>query len=338
MKNSAVPPFYFPTMVMFVDDSTDFLFNLSLQLDAMLAFRLYNSASEALRLLNSSSTDVLPEDCFGAYPECERLSLTHQVIDFDLDKIGRAVYNPFRFEQVSVVVVDYYMPEFNGLEFCQSITNPGVRKILLTGRADEKLAVQAFNEGLIDRFIQKQSNGALPALNRAISELQQDYFRQAGRKLVDVLSPRSHVFLRDPAFAGFFQRLCDELGAVEFYLHSVPEGILLFDAKARPSLLIVQTDDDLDAFEMVYGESEENSAPGGKQVRHFWQDRGPHGLALGNWQTCAFPAREFEGRQRYYYAVAHEPPGIDAQTVLSYRSFLEHLDPRGWLGAASLMR
>lgn len=344
MKLNHIPPFYFPTMVMFVDDSTDFLFNLSLQLDAMLAFRLYNSPVDALRHLNSADGDRVPPpaDCYSPYQNCDQLSLTHQVIDIDLDKIAREVHNPFRFQQVSVVVVDYHMPGIDGLEFCQRIENPAVKKVLLTGKADEKVAVQAFNEGLIDRFIQKQDADAIPNLNRAITQLQWAYFQQVGQQLVDTLAPRSHAFLRDGAFAGLFRRLCAEMGAVEFYLRSVPEGLLLFDANAQPSLLIVQTGEDLAAFDAVYGAPEEEGVlageGGARKVRHFWEDRDVHGQALGNWQTCEFPAQEFRGRSHYYYALVSEPPGIAASPVLSYRSFIEQLDPRGWLPDDALVR
>ena len=43
MKQYQIPPFYFPTTVIFVDDSTVFLENLSFQLDPQLAFQLYES-------------------------------------------------------------------------------------------------------------------------------------------------------------------------------------------------------------------------------------------------------------------------------------------------------
>ena len=54
-----------------------------------------------------------------------------------------------------VAVMDVAMPELNGMEFCRRITDPSIRKIVLTGKADEHVAVKSFNEGLIDRFIRR---------------------------------------------------------------------------------------------------------------------------------------------------------------------------------------
>ncbi len=210
MSNYPIPPFYFPTTVFFVDDSIDFLANLSLQLDPNLSFQLYDSPSNALAVLNSDSNPTTPiERFFSRYHHTNDLPLTHHVIDLNLDKVHREVYNEPRFEQVSVVVVDFDMPSIDGLEFCRRIKNSAIKKILLTGKADEKVAVQAFNEGIIDRFILKQNEDVIHTLNQAIVDLQQAYFRQTERMLTDALAIGKHAFLRDPLFSDKFKEICD---------------------------------------------------------------------------------------------------------------------------------
>jgi hypothetical protein len=52
MKQDTIQPFYFPTTVVFVDDSAPFLANLSLQLNPQLAFKLFHSPFSALSALN----------------------------------------------------------------------------------------------------------------------------------------------------------------------------------------------------------------------------------------------------------------------------------------------
>jgi CheY-like chemotaxis protein len=53
-------------------------------------------------------------------------------------------------------VVDFAMPGTDGLKVLTTLLDwPGTR-ILLTGQADDQIAVQAFNGGLIDQFIPKQ--------------------------------------------------------------------------------------------------------------------------------------------------------------------------------------
>jgi hypothetical protein len=50
------------------------------------------------------------------------------------------------------------------------------KKILFTGAADEKVAVGAFNRGLIDRYIKKSDDHALDILEVEIAALQRAYF------------------------------------------------------------------------------------------------------------------------------------------------------------------
>lgn len=344
MKHRDIPPFYFPTTVVFVDDSADFLANLSLQLDSDLAFRLYDSPQDALAALSALPPPVLPnEKYFSLYRNGEEFPLFHHVIDLNLDKVHREVHNEFRFEHVSVAVVDYAMPEINGLEFCRNIKNPAVKKILLTGKADEKIAVQAFNQGLIDCFIPKHDAEVIQTLNRAIEESQQAYFCEIEQMLAGALAVGASDFLRDPLFAGVFREICRERRIVEYYLCSNPEGILMLDADAVPSLMIVQTEEDLfDHFEIAY----DQAAPQGlldalksnQVVPYFWRSGGNYRPDCKDWRSCLFPATELKGRRWYYYSVIKNPPGFKLNSVVSYNEFLDQLDQQGRNNAGSRPR
>lgn len=342
MKPYAIPPFFFPTTVAFVDDSATFLANLSLQLDSRLAFRLFHSPFSALSALNG--TDAAPpmvEQFFSLYRHRGETSYAHHVIDVSLEMIHREVHNEQRFEQTSVVVVDYDMPEIDGLEFCRSIRNPSVKKILLTGKADEQVAVRAFNEGLIDRFIRKQDADAVSALNRAIGDLQQAYFRQIEHVLSDALAVGSHLFLRDPEFARRFEEVKRELGIVEHYLSCMPDGLLMLDMSGTAYLLIVQTEDmmrghyeiayDLDAPEELLAE-----LCNGQSVPYFWKTRGNYTPVYEDWRTCLYPATEFKGRDWYLYTSVKNPEAFNLKYVVSYGDYLERLDGGEREGAAGM--
>ena len=145
MSRYHIHPFYFPTTVVFVDDSASFLGNLSLQLDESLAYRLFESPLEALECINAANgRPSLAQTYFSSYRDVESLSGANRVIDVNVDKIHRQVYKEDRFKEISVVVVDYAMPEMDGLEFCRNIKNSAIKKILLTGRADRKAGSQCF--------------------------------------------------------------------------------------------------------------------------------------------------------------------------------------------------
>ena len=168
-----VQPYYHPTTTAIIDDSPDFLSNLSLNLDPSLAFRVFESPLLALDALNSVHANAPgPERFFSIYQHREEHSFDHHVIDLNLARIYREVFNEKRFQRFSVMVVDYDMPEMDGLELCRRLSHSPVRKVLLTGRADDKLAIKAFNEGIIDRFIPKQDPDATKLLQDTIREMQ----------------------------------------------------------------------------------------------------------------------------------------------------------------------
>lgn len=79
------------------------------------------------------------------------------------------VNDPFHPPLAQACVVDYAMGDTNGLDVLKSLPDwPGMR-ILLTGQADDRLAVQAFNQGLIDQFIGKHAPDAIARLRAALA-------------------------------------------------------------------------------------------------------------------------------------------------------------------------
>ena len=330
-----IPPFYYPSTVVFVDDSRDFLSNLSLLLDAGLAFRFYDSPVKALAALNGLSAQrALSDRFFAVSPHGEDAPLPQHVIELNVGNIVREIHNEHRFEQVSVVVVDYDMPEINGLDMCRSLRNPALKKILLTGKADEKVAVQAFNQGLIDRFILKQDEDVIPLLNRAIAELQLAYFENQGQMVMDALTIGTHNFLRDPVFVEEFRKICTRLNIVEYYLVSIPDGILMRDADGASSLLIVQTEENMRThFEIAYDQDAPpkllSELRNHRMVPYFWRTNGEYGPFCEDWESYLYPATELKGREWYYYTVVPNPAGFRLDSAISYNAYLTWLDQRG---------
>lgn len=338
MNPCLIPPVYFPTTVIFVDDNKDFLANLCLQLDPVLAFKLYDSPSNALMACNDVNSQMPVERLFSRYYDTYGLPLTHHVIDVDLDQVHHELYNESRFEQVSVAVIDYDMPGIDGIEFCRRIKNPAIKKILLTGQADEKTAISAFNQGIIDRFILKQDKNVINSLNQSIHELQYAYFNQTERMLADVLAIGKHDFLRDPQFQNEFNKIRVTLEIVEFYLCNGPDGtdgILMLNAKGESSLLIIQ---DEDARLCQYNIAFDLNAPkallkalkSNKMVSYFWKTAGHYAPECKNWKTFLFPATELKGKKRYLYSIMSNPPTLETKTVFSYHAFLDQFDQQCW--------
>jgi CheY-like chemotaxis protein len=333
--SQSVRPFLFPTMVAFVDDNADFLTNLSLKLDPNLAFRLFDSSVSALAALRAETAAAPgPEQFFSLYQNREEFSLDHHVIDLNLSRIHREIYNERRFERYSVAVIDYDMPDLDGLEICRRIGQSPIRKILLTGKADEFIAVRAFNQGLIDRFILKQDPDVIPKLQRAIYDMQTAYFRQVEHMMEDALDIGQLHFLRDPFFAVFFEKIRVECRAIEYYLCTSPDGVLLLDAQGGATLLLVCSEENLRVqFDVAY----DNAAPADlldalqrrEVVPYFWRSRGIYTEQYANWRQHVYPAVVCNGLQRYYCARVEKPSGLLLADVLVYQEYLDRLDLSG---------
>ena len=236
-------PFYFPTQVVLVDDDPAFLDSVSLMLDENFSFRLFASASEALDHVNQAHQHVnFLQRCYSQYktgPQ-DSDSLSH----VDISKLYQEIFNPARFQTCATVIVDYAMPEMNGLEFLMSVKNPFVRKVLLTGKADTELAIKAFNKQLIDQFIDKHDPQLKSSLNDAINAFQDQYFRNSFKLITDPIVASNHDnFLTDAAFQNAFTLFRYENGIAEYYLIDNPgSGYVLVDNEGCRSCLLVFTE------------------------------------------------------------------------------------------------
>lgn len=134
-------------------------------------------------------------------------------------------------------VVDYSMPAMSGLKVLSEITGwPGSR-ILLTGRADEHLAVSAFNSGLIQQFIPKQSPDIRLRLTAAIENLLQKPDESLEQNWRATLSREQTSLLADPTICASLQKHARQHHWIEHVVIGEPFGILALDTTAKATWL-----------------------------------------------------------------------------------------------------
>ena len=333
-NNNYIFPYYYPTRTLFIDDQATFLESLSISLDDDLSFSLYCNPRRALDVLNqftepfyqsyftkqSMSTKTDPEKPAYVY-----MGLDAQCFFQDQDLFSE------RFAEVSVVVVDYDMPELSGLELCANIKNPSVKKILFTGLADEKIAIQAFNDGLIDRFLTKQDQDAIVSVNEMVKDLQQSYFVDLMRSITPgaIFKPQ---FLQEITFISYFHELCDQNKFVEYYLTTQPSGFLFVKADGNLNYLLVLKQAEL--FKHIEVAKQKNgperlisTLQSGKFIPYFWQSEdGYFSPDLTNWFTCLHPVEQLiTGDQAVYYCALIDVPNVEVIRS-SYEHYLDSLD------------
>lgn len=335
MDDLSVFPYYYPTTVALIDDNPIFLQSLSLQLHDDLAYQLFTRPMDAVQRVNRPRTErPLYQRVFRREHADDA---GDRVIHLDLNLIEREISNPCRFEDISVVVVDYDMPAMDGLECCHAIKDERVKKILFTGVADEKVAVRAFNEGAIDRFIIKSQGNAVTIVNQTIEELQRAYFREISGTLTSTLMLDPPGFLTDPAFLQRFHELMRAHAVVEYYLVADPPGFLMLTADGEISRLIVMDREALDRQRLL---AESQGAPAEVLARlanrsalpYFFESADSFYEQSGyDWSEYLFEASRLPGARDWYYAIMEAPPvdvDYDAQSA-TYSAYLDRLDQAG---------
>jgi CheY-like chemotaxis protein len=143
-----------------------------------------------------------------------------------------------RFDITTTIVVDYAMPAMDGLKVLQELSAWPGKRVLMTGMADERVAVEAFNLGLIDQYIPKQAPDALVRLLAAIARFEEEASRQRGELLRSTLQPEQLQLLSEPALAQALTKLVREQDWVEYIVVGQPFGII--GAKSNGELYWLQ--------------------------------------------------------------------------------------------------
>ncbi|MDB5743936.1 MAG: response regulator receiver protein [Polaromonas sp.] len=150
-----------------------------------------------------------------------------------------------RFALTQVAVVDYAMPAMSGIRVLGELTRWSGARILLTGRADEQLAVSAFNRGLINQFIPKQSPDIRLRLTTAIDSLRDRPDAHHQHIWHGTLSPAQHALLEDPLIAQALETIAAKAGWIEHVVIGMPFGVLALDAQGAVGWLQLELAENL---------------------------------------------------------------------------------------------
>jgi len=330
MQSFSIPACYFPTTTLFVDDGCDFLLKFAFNLEEELTYRIFDSPLEALAFIHTARCELesLNQRCNIEYQEAKNSPLIHPAATMDLAAIHAEVYNPKRFAEISVIVVDYSMPGMDALEFCQHIENPHIKKILLITESDEKLAINALNQGIIQAYIQKNNPQVEELLLQKIHDLQLQYFQSMSDIIVRTLSVSPPKCLYDRQFVDLFWQICKRNRIVEFYLADNSGSFCMFDLDANMSFLMVKSEGDMRlhydlAVDAGVGTEELDQLLQREKIPCFW-----HSTKFSyedDWSNCLVPAKKCLST---YYAFIQGAVLFDVRLdkILSYRQYIEVVD------------
>jgi len=334
MNRGAVHPFFHPTTVVIVDDNKDFLVNFSLRLGERLAYRLFSSPLDALQYVNDNpASNLLLSKCITSHSDELYNIYCENLVEVNVNALQSELSNRQRFLEKSVVIVDYDMPGMNGIEFCRLIRDANVKKILLTGVADEKLAVRAFNEGVIDKFIMKQDNVGIASINECIASFQDDYFEEKGGFIKSSLNNVAFGFLLSPEFITLFDSLRELNEVVEYYLTGEPSGYLMLSADGSVNHLMVMSDKEMHAHAEVIKDYEGPDdlyrlVEQREVIPYFSKQGGYYSPEIADWKKHTYLCSPVDAAGRYYYALVRDPSFFVQRkhSIFQYSEYLDSLD------------
>lgn len=233
---------YHPTTVVSLDDDLDLLKMLGMLLgvggDNRIKF--FYRPAEAMEFLEENAR----------LPLSERLSFVDENV-FDktnvkikVEMLHEMIYDENRINEISTLIVDYYMPNMDGLTFCRHFDHTEYRKIMLTGEADEALAVSAFNTGTIQRFVMKSELNLFDKILTLVKNMRWDYFVSITDFFVEALLGIDMVlfsYLLDAEFMTWLQAFLDEHHIREFYIFNALGDFLLIDQENKIWWMNVKT-------------------------------------------------------------------------------------------------
>ncbi len=235
--------FQSPGSIVALDDDPDYLAMLSLVTPKEWYVRFFVHAEECVNQLQQEPP-LWEADAWAQQEIVDNWRQTGAPLIPQIMRYWRQ-FARRRYGLTQVCVVDYSMPGMNGLQMLGELVDwPGMR-VLLTGQADEQVAVQAFNRGLIEQFIPKQATDVSRRLVDALVRLQGLASGQASQVWRGTLTPVQNALLRQPSIARALGELISGRW-VEYVIIGVPFGVLGRDADGHVGWLQLEPSNGLD--------------------------------------------------------------------------------------------
>lgn len=236
-----LPLFHRSGSIVFLDDDLDYLDMLGMVMPTHLQVELYMRPTTFLERMREEPARW-EADAAQHLQMIERWRNGHHL----LPQVLRYWANhPARYQLVQTCVVDYAMPGTDGLKVLNNLLDwPGSR-MLLTGQADEKIAIQAFNGGLIDQFIPKQAPDIAGRLLGALVKRASTPHPRLNTLWRAVLQPAQQSVLQVPSVTSALRQLTQKRW-VEYVVLGEPFGLLGLDSDGRCQWLQLEPSESLD--------------------------------------------------------------------------------------------
>ncbi len=333
METNRLSACYFPPTVVFIDDNRKFLDGIKFVLDPEIAtYKFFYDPVQALEFLTKYKPDPFTSRCI-VQPDDSELSL-----NVNVDAIPYEIGNPNRYDQISVVVIDYAMQKINGAEVAKQLQGSGFKIILLTGEATESHAIKLFNQGIIHHFIRKDDPRYIELLTETIARFQHEHSVELSKPVIESIINQSRLLgeksscLDDPVFIKLVHSLLDKHKITEHYLSDESGSYLFLNANGKLSWLIVKTEDQMEGMEYELSLDDypiddklKKAIQNREVLKHcFNREEYPNLDSPKGWPEIFYPATKLVGKANYYYSFIEKPKTKPLTDLKRVATFNEH--------------
>jgi CheY-like chemotaxis protein len=306
---AALPLFYFKPTICWVDDDQLFLDAANISFSQDYHCLIFNNPHTGLHYLNSYQAPLSSISFMREFTESDVFGTNNRYpVDVNLNHIKNIFHIENKSREMPVLIVDNNMPGMSGIELCHALKNLPIKKILLTGEKAPETVIDAFNHGVIDRFISKD-HGFSDTLNRYVAELTRQYFYEKSCHLLSHIEASRPSLLSDALFMDFFHCWCLKNEIEEYYLINKQGSYLLKSKQGKLFCLAAMSEQDKMEFIKLNDELVDDAADllnevaKGKLLPFFGIEKESWDVDVSAWQSYFYPCEMIAGRENYYWAV-----------------------------------
>jgi CheY-like chemotaxis protein len=302
-----LPLFYFSPTICWVDDNQLFLDAANSLFKEDYNCLTFVKPADAIQFLTSYQSPYSKINFTREFTESDMFDThNHLPVDINISEITQLANNASIRNEIAILVIDNNMPEINGIDICHNLKDSTYKKILLTGETGPIEVIDAFNHGIIDKFIAKDKS-VTEKLQKNISELSYQYFYDITKNLLSHLEASRPSPLSDQAFIEFFHAWCESNQIKEFYLINRHGSFLAKDANGASTYFIVMGEQAKNEFLHLNDDALDkagdllNQVSRGESIPFFGVGKESWEFSHDDWDKYFYPAKVIHGKEKYYW-------------------------------------